>query len=341
MEGIVRQGPDGRFHLFVNGVDTKLKSKDQTYFEYHLGKGDIEKLNRLGVTSVRIEDSKAVTATPPTNHAMPAVVTKSFTIDEKFSMMEDLIDMTIRGSSKGMLITGRGGVGKTFTVLERLEKLGKTDYMKVRAEAGVTEIDPETDDDEDIQAKVHNLAELGSAGDYVVFKGYASPAALYRLLYEHQNRIVIFDDCDRIIRDETAVNILKGALDTYERRWISWNTNASAPDLPPCFEFKGQVIIITNTEMHNVDEAVRTRCFKVDVSMTPEQRVQRMRSVLPNIMPDIDLAYKEEALKLMAAHLSVAQDVSFRSLMNVIKLRVEPGLKNWEDAAVYLMSQKW
>ena len=340
MQGVVRQGPEGKFHLFVNGVDTKLKSKDPTYFEYHLARKDIEKLNRLGLTSVRQEDSGAVTAQPPANQAVPAVVGRSFTIDEKFGMMEDLIDMTIRGSSKGMLITGRGGIGKTFTVLERLEKLGKVDYMKARAEAGVTEIDPE-DSDEEIEDKVHSLAELGSSGDYVVFKGYASPAALYRLLYEHQNRIVIFDDCDRIIRDETAVNILKGALDTYDKRWISWNTNAAAPDLPPCFEFKGQVIIITNTEMQNVDEAVRTRCFKVDVSMTPEQRVQRMRSVLPKIMPEVDLHLKEDALKLMTDNLAIAQDVSFRSLMNVIKLRVEPGLKSWEDAAVYLLTQKW
>ena len=90
-----------------------------------------------------------------------------------------------------------------------------------------------------------------------------------------------------------------------------------------------------------IDDAVKTRCFKVDVSMSKEQRVQRMRTVLPNIMPEVALELKEEALQLMTDNLPTAVDVSFRSLMNVIKLRVEPEIKNWEDAAIYLLTQKW
>lgn len=340
MEGIVRLGPDGKYHLHVGGQDTGLKSKDPTYFEYHLRKKDVTKLSALGLTHVRLEDSGAVAVAPPTNTTVPDIVGKSFTIDQKFHMMEQLIKMTIRGSSKGMLITGRGGIGKTYTVLDMLDKLGKVDWMKARADAGITEISPEDEDDE-TEEKVEHLAELGVRGDYVVFKGYASAAALYRLLYEHKNRIIIFDDCDSILKNEDSVNVLKGALDTYEERWVSWNTNASVSDLPPCFKFEGQVIIISNSEMEKVNEAVRTRCFKVDVSMTPAQRVQRMRSVLPNILPEVDLSYKEDALRLMTEHLDVAIDVSFRSLMNVIKLRIEPGLKDWEDIAVYSLTQKW
>lgn len=340
MQGIVRLGPDGKYHLFVGGVDTKLKSGDPTYFEYHLRRKDVERLNRLGLSSVIIEDSKAVTAVAPDGVQTPAVVTKSFTVDQKFHMMEQLIKMTVRGSSKGMLITGKGGIGKTYTVLDMLARMGKVDWMKARAEAGVTEID-EGDDDETIEDKVHSLAELGVKGDYVVFKGYATAAALYRLLYEHKNRIVVFDDCDSILRDETAVNVLKGALDTYEERWISWNTNAAAPDLPPCFKFEGQVIIISNSEMEKVNEAVRTRCMKVDVTMSKPQRIQRMRTILPRLMPEVPMELKEEALALIEENLEIAADVSFRALMNVIKIRVEPDMPDWKDLAVYNLAQKW
>lgn len=340
MQGIVRLGPDGKYHLFVHGVDTKLKSKDPTYFEYHNGKRDVAKLTALGLTSIVIEDSKAVTAVAPDGAVTPTVVGKSFTIDQKFHMMEQLIKMTIRGSSKGMLITGKGGIGKTYTVLGVLNRMGKVDWMKARAEAGVTEID-ESDDDEVIEEKVEALAELGASGDYVVFKGYATAAALYRLLFEHKHRIVVFDDCDSILRDETAVNVLKGALDTYEERWISWNTNASVSDLPAAFKFEGQVIIISNSEMERVNEAVRTRCMKVDVSMSPQQRVQRMRSILPRLMPDVPQPLKEDALNLLERNLDVAVDVSFRSLMNIIKIRVEPDMPDWEDLAVYTLTQRW
>jgi hypothetical protein len=337
MEGVVRVGPSGKFHLFVAGRDTSLKSKDPTYFEYHQVKRDIEKLNALNLTSIRIEDIGAVTFTPPAGQALPKPV-GAYTVDQKFKWMEQLIKMTIRGSSKGMLITGLGGIGKTYTVLKTLEDMGRTDYMKVRAEAGITEI-LEEDDDAVIEDKVASLATLGSSGDYVVFKGYASPAAIYRLLYEHKNRIVIFDDCDSILKKDDSLNMLKGALDTYEERWISWNTNASAPDLPPCFKFEGQVIIICNMDMMSIDDAVRTRCFKVDVAMTPQQRVERMRSQLANVMTDVDMAYKLEALKVMEDNLDVAIDVSFRSLMNIIKIRVESEIKDWEDVAIYTLTQ--
>ena len=337
MEGVVRVGPSGKFHLFVAGRDTNIKSKDPTYFEYHQVRRDIEKLNALNLSSIRIEDIGAVTVTPPTGQSLPKV-SKTYTVDQKFKWMEQLIKMTIRGSSKGMLITGRGGIGKTYTVLKTLEKMGRTDYMKVRAEAGITEI-MEDDDDVLIENKVANLATLGTSGDYVVFKGYASPAAIYRLLYEHKNRIVIFDDCDSILKKDDSLNVLKGALDTYEERWISWNTNAAAPDLPPCFKFEGQVIIICNMDMMSIDDAVRTRCFKVDVAMTPAQRVERMRSQLENVMPEVDMALKLEALKVMEDNLDVAMDVSFRSLMNIIKIRTEAEIEDWEEVAIYTLTQ--
>lgn len=338
MEGVVRVGPSGKFHLFVAGRDTNLKSKDPTYFEYHQVRRDIDKLNALNLTSIRIEDSGAVTATPPVGQQLPAG--KTYTVDQKFTMMEKLLKMTIRGSSKGMLITGRGGIGKTHTVLKTLERMGKTDYMKVRAEAGITEI-MEDDDDSDIEAKVEALANLGASGDYVVFKGYASPAAIYRLLYEHKHRIVVFDDCDSILKKDDSLNVLKSALDTYEDRWVSWNTNAAAPDLPPCFKFEGQVIIICNMDMQAIDDAVRTRCYKVDVAMTPAQRVERMRSQLEHVMPEVDLELKHQVLDVMEDNLELIMDVSFRSLMNAIKIRIEPDMEDWEDVVIYSLTQTW
>lgn len=348
MEGIVRWNPaTQKYHLLVGGKDTGLKSKDPTYFEYHQRRNDVEKLTKLGVTKFMIEDIGVVTMTAPVTQLDTVVVPtgKQYTIDQKFRMMDRLIKMTIRGSSKGMLITGKGGIGKTYSVLKLLQKMGKTDYMKARAEAGITEIEPE-DDFDDIKEKIGKLADLGSSGDYVVFKGYATAAALYRLLYEHKNRIIVFDDCDSILRNEDAVNVLKGGLDSYEERWISWNTNAAAPDLPPCFKFEGQVIIICNQEMEKINEAVRTRCFKVDVSMTYEQRIQRMRSVLADVMPEVDISLKTEALDLIANNLDTAKDVSFRSLMNVIKIRCESEIDDekdlsWQDVALYSISQQW
>ena len=344
MQGIVKAGVDGKFHLFVNNQDTGLKSKDSDYFEYVWKRGEVEKLKRLGLTSIVKEDTKAVVISTPTqiSQAVSTVVqAEAYTVDEKFEMMEQLVEMTVKGTTKGMLICGRGGIGKSWTVQSVLDRLNKKDLNKARVEleeqrkalAITTE-----DDDEEVVDKIDELLQIPK-GDYVIIKGYVTPSALYRLLYEHRNRIVVFDDCDRVIRDDNAINVLKGALDTYEERWVHWQTNSTISDLPSCFKFEGQVIVISNMNISQIDEAFRTRCFKVDVAMSPEQRIQRMRTVLHDVMPHVDYNHKLEALELMADSINIAQDISFRSLMSVITIRTEPSVKNWKRMARYSLAQ--
>ena len=57
---------------------------------------------------------------------------------------------------------------------------------------------------------------------YVVFKGYSTARGLYNTLYDHNGKLIIFDDCDSVLEDKTSLNILKSALDSYDKRTISW-----------------------------------------------------------------------------------------------------------------------
>ena len=42
---------------------------------------------------------------------------------------------------------------------------------------------------------------------------------------------IVFDDCDSVLKNETAINILKAALDTNQTRTVSWLTeNAGERD---------------------------------------------------------------------------------------------------------------
>ena len=104
--------------------------------------------------------------------------------------------------------------------------------------------------------------------DYAVIKGFSTPKAMYRALFENQDKLVIFDDCDSILKDLTALNILKADLDSYGKRTISWLTERESEDLPTSFEFKGQVLFISNLPLDRMNSAIMSRAFTVDVSMT-------------------------------------------------------------------------
>jgi hypothetical protein len=329
--GTVRFNAEKSKYELVVGSKVIARSKDREYFEYHYARRDVPKLAALTITKFTYADEQVVVGTPPTIKQPEADVVPTpspFSIDEKFEMMDELLAMVINGSTKAMLIGGKGGIGKTFAVMSKLQKMGKVDVNQVISESMADDISLE-DSEDDIEEKVKLLASLDSMGDYKVIRGFVTPAAAYRLLYENRKRTIIFDDCDSVLRHDDTINLLKGALDTYEERWISWNTQAAASDLPPCFKFEGQIIFITNLPMEKIDEAVRTRCFKVDVAMSKAQRCERMESVLANVMPDVDMDFKKDALKLLRDNLEVAQDVSFRALMNLIKIRIDPTVKDW------------
>ena len=78
-----------------------------------------------------------------------------------------------------------------------------------------------------------------------------SAIGLYTKLYEYSDKgnVVVFDDCDSVLLDDLALNILKAALDTSKKRRISWNTDSTylrKEGIPDSFEFNAGAIFITN-----------------------------------------------------------------------------------------------
>ena len=50
---------------------------------------------------------------------------------------------------------------------------------------------------------------------------------MYRTLFENNKSIIVFDDCDAVLKDPVALNLLKGALDSYGKRIMSWNADTT------------------------------------------------------------------------------------------------------------------
>lgn len=246
-----------------------------------------------------------------------------FGINERFDFLTDFVNMVADRTSASLLVTGEGGLGKTHTVNKALRSAGMKDMSEFMESAGIGEELP--------RSKQRNL--------YSVVKGYSTAKGLYRTLFENRYRTIVFDDCDSILRDPVALNLLKGALDSYDKRIISWNAEGFGDDdLPRSFQFEGGVIFISNLPIFKIDQAVRSRAICVDLSMNTAQKIERMEAIIlqDDFLPEYEPKVKREALTFLEELKDQAKELSLRTLIAVTKVSARGG--DWKRRAEYLLT---
>ena len=239
-----------------------------------------------------------------------------FSINERFGFVSDMVTMLANGAQASVVVTGPGGLGKSFTVNQTLTANGFKDVSTL----------------EDFAVG----AVIKSNKAFRVIKGYSTPKGLYRTLYENRDGVIVFDDCDSVLKDPVSLNLLKGALDSYSRRIISWRADIKDEDLPTTFEFKGRIVFISNLASTQIDQAIITRSMAVDLSMTRKQKIERMRHLLNSgeFMPEFDKATKNDAMSLIDKLQDKVKELSLRTLIQVTKIRKSAG-SNWANLAEY------
>ena len=266
----------------------------------------------------RMTKNRIASGGVPTTSSAPvaAPVESRFSINERFGFVSDMVTMLARGDQASVVVTGPGGLGKSFTVTKALADIGMTDVSLV--------------DDFAVGST------LNSKKSFRVIKGYSTPKGLYRTLYENREGVIVFDDCDSVLKDPTSLNLLKGALDSYSRRIISWRADMRDEELPTSFEFKGRVVFISNLSSTQIDQAIITRSMAVDLTMTNDQKVERMRHLLDSgeFMPEFDKAHKVDAMNLIDSLKDKVKELSLRTLIQVTKIRKSAGA-NWRNLAEY------
>jgi hypothetical protein len=188
---------------------------------------------------------------------------------QMFNNLERLTKMVGKGIQPSLVITGSAGTGKTFLVKNTLTKMGLTE-----------------------------------SNEFVHFKGRATAAGLFVTLYDNCDKIIVLDDCDSVFKDPDAVNMLKAALDSYDTRNISYITSKPLKDqfgthLPRSFEFTGKIIFISNLDQSTLDEAIRSRSFVSDISMTTEQMFMRIEGLMEKMEDKIPTKAKQQAMTIM------------------------------------------
>jgi hypothetical protein len=184
-------------------------------------------------------------------------------IRERFEILTEMTKAATAGDIRAMIVSGPPGVGKSFGVEAEVEKaclFDKLSGKRLRAE---------------------------------VVKGSATPIGLYQTLYKYSdsNCVLVFDDCDSILLDDVALNLLKGALDSGKKRKISWLSESSAlrrEGIPDSFEFKGSVIFITNLKFDQMKsqklrdhlDALQSRCHYLDLTLdTMRDKILRIKQI--------------------------------------------------------------
>ena len=234
-----------------------------------------------------------VSVTAPANAKMSFLsVIESRDPEVMFSNLERLTKMVGKGIQPSLVITGMAGVGKTHLVKETLKGMG-----------------------------------LRESYEFVHFKGRSTAAGLFITLYQNSDKIIVFDDCDSIFKDDDAVNILKAALDSYDTRKISYISSKPLKDeygepIPAHFEFTGKVIFISNIHQSKLDEAIRSRSFVADISMNTTQMFTRMEQLMAKMEPSIPLAAKQQALTIMKSldEKYAGIDVNLRSFIKAARI---------------------
>jgi hypothetical protein len=252
--------------------------------------------------------------------AVAAAVEKSnrFDINTRFGFVEKLVTMVASGIQPSAVITGEGGLGKTYTVTKTLEANGYKDISDLA----------------DFQVgSVVNTRKC-----FTTVKGYSTAKGLYRTLFENNKSVIVFDDCDAVLKDPIALNLLKGALDSYGKRIISWNADMKDDDLPRSFEFTGRVIFISNMDQDRIDQAIRSRSMMIDLSMSLDQKIDRMEFIAKSeeFMPEYDAKIKSDALALIRSIKDDCKEISLRTLIAVCKIRASN--KEYKDLATYMLT---
>jgi hypothetical protein len=148
--------------------------------------------------------------------------------------------------------------------------------------------------------------------------------------------------------EDLSLNILKGALDSSSRRFISWNTDSRllrSEGIPDRFEFKGAAIFITNIKFEHVKskrlrdhlDALESRCHYIDLQMdTSREKILRIKQVVQQgdmlARYEFEECIKDELVKFVEDNQDKLRELSLRMVLKLADLR-KSFPRNWTAMA--------
>jgi hypothetical protein len=236
---------------------------------------------------------------------------------ESFELLHDVAWSAAKGIMRSLLISGGAGIGKSWNI-ENVLVTARSSH-KIRFEH---------------------------------VKGKVTPLELFKLLYEFRGPkdVLLLDDSDMVFFREDSLNILKAALDTSEKRIITWRSNTLLlEDVPSKFTYEGSMIFISNLDFVRITrgapsklsdhlKAVMSRSIYFDLRMhTPRElsiwvrHVVLTKQVLQN-QRNLSAAMEKKAVEWIVENREKMMEVSVRSALHLGTFMREHTQK-WERMA--------
>ena len=228
-------------------------------------------------------------------------------IANRFAILDEMAEAVATSKVRAMIVSGPPGIGKSYGVEKALEK----------------------------QNMFTDIA--GDKRKFEMVKGAMSAIGLYKKLYEFKDKgcVCCFDDCDAILYDDLALNLLKAALDTTPKRMLHWNTESRTlqnEGMPNHFEFNGGVIFITNVKFDNVKSkklqdhlaALQSRCHYLDLTIdSMRDRMLRIRQICGIGMLKkyaMPAGLQEELIQFIHDNKHKLREISLRMVLKIADL---------------------
>jgi len=249
-------------------------------------------------------------------------------ISERFLILNEMTEAISNGYVKSMIISGPPGVGKSYGVEEVLRCASVFDIVG--------------------QQKLK----------YEFVKGSVSPIGLYKKLHEFSDKhqVLVFDDADDVLLDPISLSLLKAALDTTTKRYLSWNKESyllQREGVPDRFEFRAGIIFITNLDFTAVRskilrphlDAMMSRAHYINLDIhTMRDKFLRIKAVVKetDMLSDYCFCNGEQdiIMKYLADNVSKFQEVSLRTVLKLADLVKMKQGEGWEKIARVTLMKK-
>lgn len=214
-----------------------------------------------------------------------------------FDTLKQYINHIINKRGHALIICGPPGMSKTYTVRRTLY-----------------------------------FAGLKPAKDYSIEKGATlGLAATYDLLYKNRKRLLVLDDFDTPLSNPDTVNLLKSITDTYEKRLLSLPKEkimsaagkVERSESPDKFEYKGQLIIITNLTKDKIEPALLSRAPAFEVKYDGKEIIKALDDLLVYVNPSVSMDIKQEVYDyIMLLYKNDPKiNITFRAVKSAIDAR--------------------
>ena len=250
-----------------------------------------------------------------TSNGMPAIPDetdeeRTARVERSFEVAEMLVRSVLEGPSRGIIISGPAGVGKTHGIYAALDGLGYTEE--------------------------HEQIEHKHGKYFWKLSGKVTPIHLYIALYyaRRAGHTLLIDDCDSVMEEQDSLNILKAVLDTRDECRVSYKSQSRVfedEDIPRTFVHRGNVIVITNRTVGKTRseskgqhlKAIASRCDFYDFGFRSIKDVMvRIRQVVNNgMLDDFDLpaGVGDEIVTLIEDNADKFREVSIRTVIKIAR----------------------